>query len=331
MSINITINNFVVVDEAESAPIPAIASPTAIIFRNAKDRSAGYDELVRRVAAIPGREKVLQATVDSTSALADLRILTWFPMLESLLLYGRKLQSLEALGEMKALKALTLATPKAIHHDPLNKLTLDELVIDIHNRSDVKLINQSRIREALGVRKWQWRTFEGLALGELKLLIISGGGARTTEGLGLRQCRFLHFSSCSKLEQLSKLEAIIVRISTCRRLPLHELGKISCVRSLYITNHCPISSFEFVSKLPHLIDLRIDATKLTAMELSPISRASSLQTVWLPKAVPDKTLAKVSKENVRLVLSNGCACFAGGAEVEMTQYQEAFRRTMEKL
>jgi hypothetical protein len=250
--------------------------------------------------------------------------------LESINVRGRNIKSIETIRSMPTLRRLSLK-PKSCARDlaVLEGHQLDTLAVDVCKEADIGHISACDVGQFLGIRKWRWKDLTGLKV-RAPDLTINGGSLVSTHGLASNGFDRVYFAQVQKLGSLVGLTARRIWVATCRNLMPEAFAEVRDLRWLYLSSQPEIRSFDFVARLPKLINLSIDATRISTKDLSALAEAGSLQRVWLPKQVGQEVIEAAAKANPRLSISNGVDYFVKGRRASAAGF-EAERVELSKV
>ena len=269
-------------------------------------------------ARINGIERIKRLTIGWSSSVEHLHFLQAFPGLETLILHGKCLLTLDGLQCFRG-HSLEINTGDRRKRN-INKITearITSLALVWAKPDDLEAIERCKALKHITMSRCPRLPFERWRNIPVESMHLIGGDLdELTDTVHLQQLRQLHCHDCRKLERFtgdnSRVHWMI--IEACNRLDLqtlHTLPNLEYLTVVSMKNEVPFSAFATLPRLRKLslqhCKVQFDILELTGMTVS----LEELYVQWLKKDIA----VELSAHNPGVLVTNGTWSYKNGNQL----------------
>jgi hypothetical protein len=287
------------------------------------------EERLRQAIAVSSLPRtVTTLCIGPSSRLNSAAVVELLPKLDSVLLEGGELRTLDALAGLKKLTRLVVETYTAKRSlAVLKDLRLSFLSVSLRRPDDAGHVAACRALE--GLQLWNWNeedltTLKGMTPRTLRMV---RGRHTSLRGLNCKNLRSLWLQSCGQLRKPGKVRAPKVTIDGCNALDLDSLGEVEGLLALDLFGQKELNSLEFVRKCRSLRLLSLGARKMKLGDLRPVIESPTLELLY-GAGLTAAQVEEISNGNPKLFVTSPKASMLGGkpAKVPHADRHEALEK-----
>jgi hypothetical protein len=311
-----------VIDESKPSTWSMRDAKPSVFLKNTDGRPVNWAEFEARLRCQQHANCVEHVLITASSYLPDLLPVRAFSRVKSILVEGRKIETLAGAAELHCLRRLAVDTYRSARRSLalLPVLKVDRLSVAIAKEDDIQYISACKAFDILQISRYPCVDLRPLHTVSCPKFGVSGSKLQNAAGSGSRNRIMTIFGWCASLQDVGGLTTMQLAIDHCQGVDLNTIGKVTGLDGLRISCHKKIHSLEFLANCTTLRHLVISGSTYVRRAWDPVISSQSLQTAWLGPPVTDEEVRSIGEKNVDITISNGRMCYSEGQQVSVDTY-----------